>query len=143
VQSLLVLNGSEKEFVGKMEKNAIKKVTSLGFLGAGALTYITVNVLFRSLAGAFGPVQRLYSIDWVNHGLPIVMAVAVFLLLQLNEKTVIWAEEVILEVSKVVWPSRRDTTAMTIVVCIFVGIASILLLVIDFMAQNLVKMIIQ
>jgi preprotein translocase subunit SecE len=63
--------------------------------------------------------------------------------MQFNEKIIAWTEDVIVEVSKVVWPSHRDTMAMTIVVCVFVGIASLLLVVIDFVARNLVQMIIQ
>ena len=143
MQSLLVLDGNVKEFVGKMEKQTIKKVTSVSFLVTALLTYLVVNILFKSLAGAFGSVQRLYSVDWINHGLPVLAAVAVFVGMQFNEKIIAWAEDVIVEVSKVVWPSHRDTMAMTIVVCVFVGIASLLLLVIDFVARNIVTMLIQ
>jgi len=126
-----------------MEKQTIKKVTTMSFLGSGILAYVVVNVLFKTLAGAFGPVQKIYSIDWANHGLPILAAVLAFGFLQFNSKTVGWAEDVIMEVSKVVWPSQRDTVAMTIVVCIFVCVASLLLLVIDFLAHNLVQIILQ
>ncbi|OFZ11249.1 MAG: preprotein translocase subunit SecE [Bdellovibrionales bacterium RBG_16_40_8] len=54
-----------------------------------------------------------------------------------------WAENIILETSKVVWPSRKDTIAMTIVVCVFVAIASVLLFVIDNVSRELVNLIIQ
>jgi preprotein translocase subunit SecE len=125
-----------------MDKQLMKKLTSVSFIGAALLTYAVVNMLFKSMAGAFGPVQRLYSIDWLNHGLPILAAASVFLIMQLNPKILTWAEEVLLEVSKIVWPSRRDTFAMTIVVCVFVGIACFLLLVIDFVSRNVIQMII-
>jgi len=126
-----------------MEKQLVKKVTTMSFMGAAVLAYTVVNVLFKSMAGAFGPVQRFYSMDWINHGLPVLVASVLFFYLQFNARTLVWAEEVILEVSKVVWPSKRDTVAMTIVVCIFVAIACFLLLLIDFVAQNLVQMIIR
>jgi preprotein translocase subunit SecE len=117
-------------------------VTTLSFLGSAILAYVVVNVLFKALAGAFGIMQRWYSIGALNHGLPIVAAVAVFAALQFNPKALAWAEDVITEVSKVVWPSRKDTLAMSIVVCVFVGIACLLLMVIDFIAQNFIKMIV-
>jgi len=125
-----------------MEKQQTRKIITLSFLAAALLTYVTVNVLFKSFAGSFGVVQRLQSIDWVSHGLPIVCAVVVFGILQFNTRILEWSEDVVIEVSKVVWPSRKDTVSMTIVVVIFVGISSALILGIDSIAHELVKLII-
>lgn len=125
-----------------MDKQLMRKISTLSFLGAAFLAYVVVNVLFKALAGAFGVMQRFYSIDVLNHGLPITAAIAVFATLQFNPKILAWAEEVILEVSKVVWPSRKDTLAMTIVVCVFVGIACFLLMAIDFVARHFIQMIV-
>lgn len=124
-----------------MDKQLVKKITTLSFLSAAAISYTVVNVLFKSLAGAFGIFQRLYSVDMYNHGAPIVAALAIFSLLQFNPRVVEWAENVIMEVSKVVWPSRKDTVAMTVVVCVFVGIASLLLVMIDYVSHNLIQLI--
>lgn len=126
-----------------MEKQSTKKIITLSFLAAALLTYVVVNVLFKSFAGAFGPVQRLYSVDLVSHGLPVLLAALVYGVLQFNPRVIAWAEDVILEVSKVVWPSQKDTIAMTMVVCVFVFAACVLLLVIDFVAHHLVQLIIQ
>ena len=125
-----------------IEKQTIKKLTTLSFLCAGVLSYMAVNTVFKSLAGAFGIVQRWYSIELLNHGVPVVAAVAVFSILQFSPRILIWAEEVLLEASKVVWPSKNDTMAMTVVVCVFVGIASALLVVIDYLSREFVRMII-
>lgn len=126
-----------------MEKQTIKKITTLSFLCAAALAYVVVNVLFKSLAGAFSVVQKFYGMDVFSHGLPIVVAVALFFTLQFNSKLLTWAEDVVVEISKIVWPSHRDTSAMTMVVCVFVGIACAALLVIDFVAQHFVEFIIR
>lgn len=125
-----------------MEKQTVRKVGTFSFLSAAVITYVAVNVLFKSMAGAFGIIQRWYSVDIINHGLPILSAATVFFVLQFNPRVLSWAEEVILEVSKVVWPSRRDTFAMSIVVCMFVGVACVLLVAIDFVARHLIQMII-
>lgn len=125
-----------------MEKQTVRKIGTFSFLSAAVIAYVVVNVLFRSLAGAFGFVQRWYGIDVISHGLPLVAAASVFFVLQFNPSILSWAEEVIIEVSKVVWPSRRDTFAMAIVVCVFVAIACFLLVVIDFIARHLIQMII-
>ncbi len=125
-----------------MDKQAIKKLTTLSFLCAGVLSYVTVNTVFKSLAGAFGIVQRWYSIELLNHGLPVIAGIAVFAVLQFSPRILTWAEEVISETSKVVWPSKNDTVAMTVVVCVFVGIASAILVVIDYLSREFVRMII-
>jgi preprotein translocase subunit SecE len=126
-----------------MDKQSSRKIMTLSFLGAAGVLYVVVNVLFKTLAGAFGPVQRLYSNVVFSNGIPVVAAILLFAILQFNPKILNWAEEVIIEVSKVVWPSRKDTVVMTVVVCVFVGIASLLLVVIDFMAKNLIQFIIR
>jgi preprotein translocase SecE subunit len=126
-----------------MEQNTIKKITLVSFLGLGAIAYIVTEVLFRSFASAFSVVQRLYSTDLAGHGIPIAVAVLLFSILFFNSKTNVWAEEVISEVSKVVWPSRKDTVGMTIVVCVMVFIASAILFLFDNLAQMFVKLIVQ
>lgn len=125
-----------------MDKQLVKKISTLSFLFAGGLTYLVVDTLFKALAGIFGVVQRWYGMEVLYHGVPLVLAIIVFCILQFNVKILSWAEEVISEVSKVVWPSRKDTFAMTMVVCMFVGVASLLLVVIDYVARNFVQMII-
>jgi preprotein translocase SecE subunit len=126
-----------------MDKAAVKKIKTMSFMCAAVLAYITVGTVFKVLAGSFGIVQKWYSIDVLNHGLPIVAASVLFLVLQFNEKIIVWSEEVIVEVSKVIWPSRTDTIGMTFYVCVFCSIAGVLLVVIDFLAHNFVQMIVQ
>ncbi len=130
-------------FKGYMEKQTIKKVRSASFLATGLVAWITISVLFRALAGSFGVVQKFYGNELLAHGLPIVIGVAVFLYLQLSEKTNTLAEEVILEVSKVNWPARKDVVGMTIVVIIMVAIASLLLLGVDTVAREIVKLLVE
>lgn len=125
-----------------MEKSTVSKISTMSFLSAAILTWLTVGILFRTLAGAFGVVQRMYSIDALTHGLPLAAGALVFLYLQFSPKASAWAEDVILEVSKVVWPSKKDTTAMTIVVIIMVLIASAILFVFDNVARLIMSFII-
>ena len=126
-----------------MEKQNTKKIITLSFLGAAILSYLVVSVIFRALAGSFGPVARLYDQDWASNGFPVVASLLVFSYLQFNAKIVAWAEDVVIEVSKVVWPSGRDTFALTVVVTIFCLVSAVLLMGIDFIAKNLVQFIIQ
>ncbi len=126
-----------------MDKQALKKIRSVSFLVTGIVAWVTVSVLFKALAGSFGVIQRFYGNEAIAHGLPILVGVAVFLYLQLSEKTNVLAEEVILEVSKVNWPARKDVVGMTIVVIVMVFIASFLLLGVDTVAREIVKLLVE
>ena len=125
-----------------MEKQTIKKISTVSFMIAGIILGVTVSVLFKALAGSFGPVQRIYGSEVIRHGLPVLAGLALFLYLQLSAKVLSGAEEVILEVSKVNWPARKDVSGMTIVVIVMVFIASFLLLGVDTLAREVVKLLV-
>lgn len=125
-----------------MEKSNHKVIT-ISFVLAGVLAAVTLNVLLESLAASFGFVARFYAQEMVQHGLPLLVGLATFASLQLNKKTVAWADEVVLEIRKVVWPSRKDTTAMTIVVCVMLAISCVILFVFDYISSEIVRMVIR
>lgn len=115
--------------------NAMDKTTSkfitLSFAAAGALVGVTFHLLLLAFAGAFGIVARFADSDLVRHVLPVVLGILVFGLLQFNSRVVVWADEVIGEIRKVVWPSRKDTWAMAMVVVVMVMISSVIISVFD------------
>lgn len=124
-----------------MEKDNSKLIT-LAFLIAGGLTWLVVGVLFESFSASFGAVAALRGNTFVLHGLPVGAGLAVFISLQFNKKIVEWANEVATEIAKIVWPSRKDTTAMTTVCCIMVLVAGVVFGIFDFFSSNLIKMLV-
>ncbi|WP_413560181.1 preprotein translocase subunit SecE [Bdellovibrio sp. HCB209] len=109
-----------------MEKTNSKIIT-LSFAIAGALLGLTVHMLIKAFAGAFGIVAKLADNDLFKHGLPVGTGILLFALLQFNPRVQTWGEEVVSEIRKVVWPSRKDTTAMTIVCVVMVLISSVII----------------
>ncbi|NCN95549.1 MAG: preprotein translocase subunit SecE [Bdellovibrionales bacterium] len=120
-----------------------KKIRAVAFIIAGALVAVVIDVLFESLAVTFGKVARLRNDDTFRHGLPIAVGVITFLVLQFNSKVSLWADEVISEVRKVVWPSKQEVTAMTMVVCVLVTVFGIGLGLFDFAAGHAVTTFVQ
>ena len=57
----------------------------------------------------------------------------------LTPKVHVYAEECVTEIRKVVWPSRKDTVAMTIVCCVMCVVAGLGLGIFDFFASQLIK----
>ncbi|MEK2690136.1 preprotein translocase subunit SecE [Bdellovibrio sp. GT3] len=109
-----------------MEKTNSKIIT-LSFAIAGALVGLTVHMLIKAFSGAFGIVAKLADNDLFKHGLPVASGILLFVALQFNPRVQAWAEEVVSEIRKVVWPSRKDTTAMTIVCIVMVLISSVII----------------
>lgn len=57
------------------------------------------------------------------------------------QKTVSFFAEVRQEVSRVVWPTRKETTLLTLVVFIFVVIAAIYFIIADWVAFKILNLI--
>ncbi|MGZ6480342.1 MAG: preprotein translocase subunit SecE [Bdellovibrionales bacterium] len=112
---------------------------STAFAFGGILVYFIVSVLLEVAAGTFGVVARFRSNEVVQHGLPVGLGLATFLVLFMNKKTHAWADECVTEVRKVVWPSRKDTIAMTMVCCVMVLVSGVAFGIFDFFASQLIK----
>lgn len=116
-----------------------QSLINMSFVAAAFIVYFVVGILFETFASTFGAVARVHNIQVVKHGLPVVVGLATFFVLFLNPKVQSWADECITEVKKVVWPSRKDTVAMTVVCCVMVVVAGIGLGLFDFFASQLIK----
>lgn len=116
-----------------------ENLVNTAFAGFGILVYVVTNVLMEIAAGTFGSFARIRGIPAVQHGVPVAAGILVFAILFTNKKTQTWADECISEVRKVVWPSKKDTWAMTIVCCVMVVFAGIGFGIFDFAASQLIK----
>lgn len=96
-----------------------KKILTMSFIVAGVLAAFVLRVLLNTISPATsGAVARALSSDFVVHILPALVGFIVFIYMQLNKSVLAWGDDVISEIRKVVWPSRKDTVAMTIVVIV-------------------------
>lgn len=109
-----------------------KKILTMSFIGAGVLLAFVVRVLVQTITPATsGVIARTLTSDFVVHILPAVLGFGFFLYLQLSKAIVKWADEVVSEIKKVVWPSRKDTVAMTIVVIVMCLISAVVIWAFD------------
>jgi preprotein translocase subunit SecE len=120
-----------------------QKIMTLSFVAFSALIGLSLSLLLKTFAASFAFVARIHSIDLVKHGLPVGVAILLFVSLQFNKKVLAWGEDVALEIRKVVWPSRKDTTAMTIVVVVMVLISSVIITTFDFISGYLVNYLVR
>lgn len=117
--------------------NTNNKVITVSLMVGALLLGLTVSVLLDTLAavstGAFG---RFLGQDLVRHGLPVVVGLVFFFGLQFNKRVTSWANDVVAEIRRIVWPSRKDTFAMTVVVCVMLLISGMVLGLMDLISAR-------
>lgn len=116
-----------------------QNIVNAAMVGAGFLAYYVTSALFETFAGSFGSIARFHGNETIKHGLPVAVGIVVFLALFLNKNVHVFLDEAVVELRKVVWPSRKDTIAMTIVCCVMVVVAGIGFGIFDFLASQLIK----
>ncbi|MEY4617195.1 MAG: preprotein translocase subunit SecE [Pseudomonadota bacterium] len=120
-----------------------QKILTLSFVIFSVIISVSTSLLLKALAGSFGVVARMHDVDLVKHGLPVAIGLVLFASLQFNKNVLAWGEDVALEIRKVVWPSRKDTTAMTIAVVVMVLISTVIITFFDVVSGNFVNFILR
>jgi preprotein translocase subunit SecE len=108
-----------------------KKIITVSFVFAAAVLAFTVHLLIELLAANFAFMAQVSSSAGYANGIPVGIGILVFSVLQFNSHTVAFMDSVVGELKKVVWPSRRDTMLMTVVVSITLIIAGVLVGALD------------
>lgn len=124
-------------------ENTNSKILTTSFALTSLLFGFTLHLLIKILSSAFGIVARMADTDLVRHGVPVMAGLVLFASMQFNPRVQTWGEEVVSEVRKVVFPSGKDVTAMTIVVIIFVILASVIITTFDFISAHLMALLVK
>jgi preprotein translocase subunit SecE len=86
----------------------------------------------------FYQVRRLPGIDFIREALPIVLALACFIILIRHTRVNEFMEEVVSELRKVTWPGREEVVRSTFVVIVCIAVASLILGAFDMIWGKLV-----
>ena len=115
----------------------------VSFVISAFLVGYVVRVIHTILSSSWGAYANLTDLGVVNHGAPVIAGIGFFVYVSFSKTVKAWANEVIIEVSKVVWPSRKDTSALTIFVCFFMIISGIVLGLFDIFSSQVIQFIIE
>lgn len=124
-----------------MQRN--QKTVSLIYLACGFVVWLFFRELVSTIWTAAGIPM---PVDWVVAPPDLVAAavgLAVFVALLKNSKVNEFTNEVITELSKVVWPDRKETVLSTGVVSVLVGICAVIFFLFDMIWGTLVKVFYQ
>ncbi len=109
-----------------------QKILTASFMIFSILVAVSFSMVFKTFAGSFGVIAKLHELEVLKHGLPVFIGLLLFIYMQFNAGVMKWGSEVVSELRKVVWPSQKDTTGMTIVVVVMVIISSLIITTFDF-----------
>jgi preprotein translocase SecE subunit len=120
-----------------------KKILTVSFVAFSLLVGFVVHLLLLFLAQSFSFFTRIESNELLSNGIPVAAGIITFASLQWNKAVVSYSEGVVSELMKVVWPSRKETGLMTIVVVITLVISGVVIGAYDtiwaYLINNLMK----
>lgn len=115
------------------------KIVTVSFIVLSFLSAFVIRVIFETLSVASGFFANFYSMDLFRHGIPITAGVLAFLVFQLHKPYQKLADEVVTEVRKVVWASKKELYSMTILVCVILIFSGVVLGIFDMVSGTFVR----
>jgi preprotein translocase SecE subunit len=116
-----------------------QKWVNLSYLAVALLVGYIVFSMTGKLVGTYDLEARIHNIDLIFRVLSVLIGVGFFLALYRNQKTNQFMNEVVVELSRVTWPTQKDTTSATLVVIVMVVISGMILGLLDYCWIQLLK----
>lgn len=115
------------------------KIVTISFVVFSFLAGFVVKVLFEALAVSVGFFAGFYGQDIFRHGIPFLSGLVLFIYFQVKKEARTLADEVVTEVKKVVWPTKKELYAMSLVVCMILILSGVVLGIFDLIAGTSVN----
>ena len=124
-----------------MDTQLRKYVLVSYFFVAGLVAYITYELGLK-LVGIFDLEARIpYDIDLVTRGASLLCAAIVFFVCVKHTKINQFTTETVVELSRVTWPTQKETTSATFIVMVMVLISGLFLGAVDIVWTKLLNFI--
>ena len=122
-------------------ENQRQKWVNLVFTAIAILVAAVAFIALSKITAVYNLESRVKQIDLIVRLGSLVLGAAVGFGMYLNDQSNAFTNEVILEVSRVTWPTSKDTTNATIWVVLFVLISGAFLGALDSFWSWIIKMI--
>ncbi|MCM2277058.1 MAG: preprotein translocase subunit SecE [Oligoflexia bacterium] len=116
-----------------------QKWVNLSYLALAALVGYVVFALAAKFAGAYDLEARVRNIDLILRGVSFVIGGILFFVLYRHEQANQFMNEVMVELSRVTWPTQKETTSATLVVIVMVIVSGLILGLLDYFWTTLLK----
>lgn len=116
-----------------------QKWVTVSYVAAAALLSFVLFEVSQKVVGAYDLEARLRNIDLMVRGFSIFVGLSSFFLLYRNDKVNQFMSEVVVELSRVTWPTQKETTSATLLVVIMVLVSGMVLGFLDYLWTVLLK----
>jgi preprotein translocase subunit SecE len=120
-------------------ESQFQKWVNLSYLATAALLGYLVFALSTKLVGVYDLETRVHSIGLILQIAAVVIAGIAFLVVYQNDDANQFMNEVMLELSRVSWPTTKETSSSTVVVMIMVLICGVILGLFDYLWISALK----
>jgi preprotein translocase subunit SecE len=124
-------------------ENQQQKWVSLSFVAFSALMAFVLFSLGMKVSGVYDLETRVRNIELVMQIGSLVAGILLFAILYRNDRTNTFMTEVVVELSKVTWPTQRETSSATLISLIMVLISGVILFLLDSLWTYLLQLVIR
>lgn len=115
-------------------ENQFQKTVNVAYLAFAALIAFLALVVMMKLSNTYDFESRVKAAEFIIRGLSVAIGAGVFFVLYSNTTTNTFMNEVAVELlTKVTWPTYKDTVSATIVVIITVILAGLVFATFDWL----------
>ena len=120
-------------------ENQNQKWVNLSYLAVAALLGYLVFSFSMKLAGSYDLETRIRNVELFFRVLSIVAGAVLFGILYRNQQANQFMNEVVVELSRVTWPTQKETSSATVIVIIMVLISGLILGFLDYAWTGLLQ----
>lgn len=116
-----------------------QKWVNLSYLALAVLVGYIVFALAAQIVGIYDLEARVRNVDLIVRGASVFSAAILFFVLYRNERSNQFMNEVVVELSRVTWPTQKETSSATMIVIVMVVISGMVLGLLDYLWTTLLK----
>jgi len=116
-----------------------QKWVNLSYLALAILVGYIIFTATGKIVGAYDLEARIRNVDLVLRGISVLVGAILFIALYRNDRANQFMNEVMVELSRVAWPTPKDTGSATGIVIIMVIISGMVLGLLDYCWIHLLK----
>jgi len=118
-----------------------QKWVNLSYLALAALVGYVVFAMGLKISGIYDIEARVKNFELVLRGASLLAGGLLFLILYRNQKTNEFMNDVVGELTRVTWPTQKETTSATFIVIVMVLISGVVLGLLDYVWTRLLQMV--
>ena len=122
-------------------ENQNQKWVNLSYLAASSLLAYIVFLTLDRVVGIYDLETRVRNIEIILRVVSALVGVIFFVALYRNEKSNQFMNEVVVELSRVTWPTQKETGSATFIVIVMVIISGMVLGLLDYFCIQLMTWI--